>query len=84
MILQKDDNDFFKQIEDELIAEKYEKLQYLKNKIKNCLKQAENLPVENSAYTKKEIIPALKNEYYKTYLELKKKEDVKTNTKSTT
>lgn len=83
MILQKDDIDFFKQIEDELIAEKYEKLQYLRNKINNCLKQADSLPVENSAYTKREIIPALKNEYYKIYLDLKKREDAKVGKKTT-
>lgn len=72
MQLNKEDNEFFKQIEKEFWETKYEKLKYLENKIKDSMEKSESLPVENSAYMKKEILPHLKQEYYKTYIELNK------------
>ena len=74
MQLDKNDNDFFKEIEKEIWENKYSKLKYLQNKINDSLSKSESLPVENAAYLKKEILPHLKQEYYKTYLELAKKE----------
>lgn len=74
MQLNTDDTNFFKEIEKELYQSKYEKLKYLENKIRNSTEKANTLPVENAAYLKQEILPILKNDYYKTYLELAKKE----------
>jgi hypothetical protein len=83
MPLDKQDNDFFKQIEKELWDKKYEKLKQLQNKITTTIEKIESLPLEteNASYLKKEILPHLKNDYYKTYLELQKHEKPKnTNT----
>lgn len=74
MPLDKQDTTFFKEIEQELWKKKYERLKYLQNKIKSSTEKADTLPVENAAYLKREILPGLKNEYYKLYLELQKYE----------